>query len=247
MASNFARLVSCVALGFAAAGTAQLAHAGEVRYADGVVGFIEMPSGDGKHPAIVLIHEWWGLNDNIRDEARKYADAGFVALAVDLYGGKVATAPGDARQLAGAVRDNPDAAFANLRSAIEYLRGLDQVDPERLASVGWCFGGGWSYQIARNELGAKASVIYYGRFNPADDLFRMRSRIIGHFGENDRSIKVDDVRKFQATLKTSSGDHEVYIYPNAGHGFANPGNPAYDSAATQQSWQRTLEFLRKHV
>ena len=101
--------------------------------------------------------------------------------------------------------------------AVSWLRERpDTVVPDRIASVGWCFGGGWSYRMAKNDLGTKCSVIYYGRFNPADDLAKMRATILGHFGETDRGIRVDSVREFQARLKTHNGDHEIYIYKGAG-------------------------------
>ena len=140
-----------------------------------------------------------------------------------------------------------DGAFANLNAAVRFLQSRSDVLANRLASVVWCFGGGWSYQMAKNNLGVKSSVIYYGVFNPADDLEQMRTTILGHFGETDRAIKVDNVREFQVKLKTLSGDHEVYIYPNAGHAFANAGGANYDAAAAEEAWQRTLSFLEKHL
>ncbi len=213
----------------------------------GVKGYLAVPEGRGKKPAIILIHEWWGLNDEIRDKARKYAKDGYIALAVDLYNGESTTKPEDARRLAGSVGKNQEDAFANLRAALAYLKKHKNVDKNRLASVGWCFGGGWSYQVAKNDLGTRASVIYYGRFNPADDLSQMRAKILGHFAEKDRGIKVDDVRQFQASLKTQSGDHEIFIYPNTGHGFTNSNSAVYDAAATSQAYDRTLEFLKKHL
>jgi len=119
------------------------------------------------------------------------------------------------------------------------------VIPDRLASVGWCFGGGWPYQTAKNNLGVKASVIYYGRFNPEDDLSRMRAVILGHLGEDDRGIRIDTVGEFQARLKTLNEDHEIYIYPNAGHAFANPGGSNYNKEAAQLAWSRTVSFLKR--
>ena len=113
--------------------------------------------------------------------------------------------------------------------------------------MGWCFGGGWSYQIAKNNLGAKASVIYYGRFNPDDDLAQMRATILGHFGKKDRSIKVDDVEVFQARLDTLSGAHQIFIYPNAGHGFANPDSSAYHRRSADAAYRRTLDFFEKNL
>ncbi|REJ65496.1 MAG: hypothetical protein DWQ31_17845 [Planctomycetota bacterium] len=212
-------------------------------------GFLARPSEDGNYPGIVLIHEWWGLNDHIRQEARRFAELGYVALAVDLYAGEATTEPERARELATAVRDDMAKAQQNLRDALDHLKGTGFVDPERLASIGWCFGGGWSYQIARNNLGVKASVIFYGRFNPEDDLAQMRAKIIGHFAEEDRAIKVDNVREFQAKLKTQSGDHEIYIYPNTTHGFASRegDNPGYDKEAAELAWERTLAFLKEHL
>ena len=219
-----------------------------VTYYKDTKGYLAVPDTRGKKPAVILIHEWWGLNDDIRNKAREFAEEGYVALAVDLYNGKSASAPAGARNLAGAVSGDTKGAFANLEAALDYLRGHKDVDANRLASVGWCFGGGWSYQMAKNNLGTSASVIYYGRFNPADDLSQMRARILGHFAEKDRGIKLDDVYQFQATLKGLSGEHELFIYPNAGHGFANPDNKAvYDKSSAETAYKRTLEFLNKHI
>ena len=229
------------------------AHAGIVTeevvyYKDGknVKGYLARPDDGGKHPGLILIHEWWGLNDNIRGTAKKFADLGYVALAVDLYDGKYGGTRDEAKKLATGVRKNVDEAFRNLKSAVSYLKNHSSVDSERLASIGWCFGGGWSYQIAKNNLGTKASIIYYGRFNPKDDLGKMRAVILGHFGENDRGIKVDTVHEFQAKLKTLSGDHEVYIYENAGHAFANETGDRYNKEAAELAWKRTVAFLKRY-
>ncbi len=213
-----------------------------------VKGYLAKPADKKPRPGLILIHEWWGLNDNIRENARAFAKLGYAALAVDLYDGRVAADRAGARKLAGGVRKDPDAAFANLQQAVNYLTGLKgEVDPARIASVGWCFGGGWSYQMARNDLGVKASVIYYGRFNPKDDLSRMRASILGHFGEADRGIQVDSVREFRARLKTLKGDHMIFIYPNAGHAFANADSDNYDEAAAATAWKRTVDFFEKHL
>lgn len=212
-----------------------------------VKGYLAMPKDAKNLPAVILIHEWWGLNDNMKDMANKFAEQGYVALAVDLYDGQVATVAEDAQKLAGSVRENMDPAFKNLGAAVEYLKGLPEVDKDRIASVGWCFGGGWAYQMAKNDMGVKATVMYYGQFSEEDDLSHMKSTIIGHFGEEDTGIKVDTVKEFQATLKTLSGNHEVYIYPNAGHGFANPDNPNYNQEAADTAWERTMAFLGKYL
>jgi carboxymethylenebutenolidase len=213
------------------------------------IAYFARPDREGQLPGIVLIHEWWGLNDDIKAKAREFAKLGYVAIAVDMYDGKSTTDPNQARELAGSVRGNMEGAMQNLRDALDVLKKSPHVDPERLAAIGWCFGGGWSYQIAKNNLGVKASVIYYGFFNPDDDLQKMRAEIIGHFAENDRAIRVDNVKEFQAKLKTLNGDHEIYIYPNTTHGFASRkgSNPQYDAEAAELAWTRTQEFLRKRL
>ena len=225
----------------------------DVTYSDAggnkAVGYFARPDKEGRCPAIVLIHEWWGLNDDIRSKTREFAELGYVALAVDLYNGDSTTDASQARKLAGQVRGEMELAQENLRDAIVWLKKSKHVDEDRLASIGWCFGGGWSYQIAKNDLGVKASVIYYGFFNPEDDLKKMKAELIGHFAEQDRAIRVDSVREFQAKLRTQGGDHEVYIYPNTSHGFASRkgNNPQYNDQAAQLARQRTLAFLKKHL
>jgi len=219
-----------------------------VQYADAAAGYLARPAGEGPFPALVLIHEWWGLNENIEELAVEFAEQGYVALAVDLYEGDVATTPEEAGALAGSVRENTDAAFANLEAAVVYLRAHPDVIEDQLASVGWCFGGQWAYNMAVNGLDIDASVMYYGRFAMDDDLSMMRADILGHFGEEDRSIAIDDVEQFRAKLNTLEGDHAVYIYPNAGHAFANDDREdAYNSEAAALAWQRTLEFLAEEV
>jgi len=212
----------------------------------GHTGFLAIPDGEGPYPAVLLIHEWWGLNDNIKDLAIDYSLQGYVALAVDLYGGEVATESSQARVLATAVRSDMDGAFDNLQQGVAYLKGRSDVN-DQLASIGWCFGGGWSYEMAKNDLGVDASVIYYGQFNPEDDLSKMRATILGHFGEEDTSILVDDVNALEVKLNTLSGDHQVFIYPNAGHAFANEGGSRFHEASAQAAWERTLEFLSKEL
>jgi len=213
-------------------------------------GYLALPKDkDQNIPGIILIHEWWGLNDDLREKADYFASQGYAALAVDLYNGESTIKASKARQLAGNVRDNMDKAFTNLKAALEFIKKQPGVDSQKLASIGWCFGGGWSYQLAKNNLSVKASVIYYGRFNPKDDLKKMRANIIGHFAKEDRGISVDSVKEFEAVLKTHNGNHNIYIYPNTTHGFASrPGdNPNFNKTASDLALKRTLTFLKKSL
>lgn len=228
-------------VGDSEAPSAAIVRAEQVNYGP-ATGYLALPDGEGPHPALILIHEWWGLNGNIRWYAEEFARQGYVALAVDLYGESTEDT-GRARELATGVRSNLEPAFANLRAAVDYLRSRPEVDAKRLASVGWCFGGGWSYQMARNNLGVKASVMYYGMFAPDDDLAQMKAHIIGHFGEDDRGIPVDDVRAFRARLATLSGEHQIFIYPNEGHGFARE----LETESARTAWERTMAFLREQL
>jgi len=217
-------------------------------YHNETAGYLAQPVGEGPFPGVILIHEWWGLNQNIKDLADDFAEQGYVALAVDLYNGELAETSDQAGTLAGSVREDTDAAFANLASARQYLGQLAQVNEDSLASVGWCFGGQWAYNMAANNMGVDASVMYYGRFSMEDDLSMMRADIMGHFGEEDMSIAVDDVRQFEAKLNTLDGDHAVFIYPNAGHAFANEDREdAYNEEAAELAWQRTIDFLSREL
>ncbi len=212
-------------------------------------GFMASPKEKGSYPALILIHEWWGLNDDIKAKAKKFAKLGYVTLAIDLYGGKSSTNRADAKVYASTVRQNQSKAFENIKKALKFIKNKNNVIKERVGSIGWCFGGGWSYQIAKNNLGVKSSVIYYGRFNPKDDLQKMRADIIGHFAQTDRSISIDNVKEFQVKLKTLKGNHEVYIYPNTSHGFASRegSNKKYMKDAADLAWDRTISFLKSNL
>ena len=199
-------------------------------------------------PAIVLIHEWWGLNDDIKLYADRFAQKGYAALAIDLYEGKNTTDPKQAGEFAGKVRENNDPAFANINAALDFLRGKTYVDNDRMAAVGWCFGGTWSYRMALNDMGVRASVIYYGAFQPEDDLSKMRATILGHFAEKDTFIKIDDVKVFSVKLANQNRDHDIFIYPNTTHGVARQGEHANrDDKAAKKAWKRTLRFLKKNL
>ncbi|MGH8399182.1 MAG: dienelactone hydrolase family protein, partial [Gammaproteobacteria bacterium] len=201
----------------------------------------------GNLPGIIVIHEWWGLNDNIRSMANQLAGEGYAALAVDLYGGRSATTPAEAEKLMGGVLSHTNEAASNLRQAYDYLH--DTVQASRIGVIGWCFGGGWSLQTAL-MLPDKidATVMYYGR--PVDnvaELSKLRMPLIGFFGEQDKGITVQDVRAFQKALKAANVAAEIHEYPNAGHAFANPSGKNYRPAAAQDAWQRTLKFFARYL
>ncbi|MDH3351234.1 MAG: dienelactone hydrolase family protein [Gammaproteobacteria bacterium] len=198
-------------------------------------------------PAIVVIHEWWGLNDNIRAMADRLAGEGFIVLAVDLFGGKTATSAGVARQYMSNVVENPDSAVANIRQAIDFLNRT--AGAPRVGSLGWCFGGGWSLNVTMLfPDDVHAGVIYYGQVTDDEDrLHAINAPILGIFGAEDKGISVASVRRFEAALERLRKSYEIHIYPGADHAFANPSGKAYNAEAAADAWQRTLEFLNHHL
>lgn len=197
-------------------------------------------------PAIIVIHEWWGLNDNVRAMADRLAAEGYMVLAIDLYGGKTADSPADARALMLEVVEDPELANENIRAAYEFLT---IAGAPRIGSLGWCFGGGWSLNTAQlfpDEL--DASVIYYGRvFADEDRLRPIGAPILGLFGAEDTGIPLDSVEAFRGSLERLRKNHEIHIYPGVGHAFANPTGTNYNAEAATDAWDKTLEFLGRHL
>ena len=211
---------------------------------ESVTGYLARPdTADGTRPGLIVIHEWWGLNDNIRTMADRLAAEGYVALAVDLYRGDVAEAPDQARTLMSSAMDRQDALTANLTQAYEYLQLQQNVD--EVGSIGWCFGGGWSLRAALalpDQL--DAAVIYYGQLvTDPDRLAALDMPVLGIFGAEDESIPLDQVREFGDTLDSLGTDVTIEIYEGAGHAFANPSGERYVPDAAEDAWQTTLSFL----
>jgi carboxymethylenebutenolidase len=225
-----------------------------VNYYDSASGYLVYPvlnpnNNTQKLPAVVMIHEWWGLNDNIKDMANMLAKEGYVVLAVDLYG-EVATDPGRAMELSSSVRNNPEEAVANMQGAVNYLGSLENVNSSRIASLGWCFGGGQSLQLALNseEHPLAATVIYYGNLvNDTESLSKIKWPVLGVFGDQDQSIPVDSVMQFEQALNEIGITNEIYIYPGVGHAFANPSGDNYAPKETADAWKKTLVFLEKYT
>src|SRR5579859_402071 len=211
-------------------------------------GYLSRPAF-AKRPlaAIIVIHEWWGLNDNIRRTAERLAGEGYETLAVDLYGGQSGTDSDTAKKLAMAVVADPASAKDNLRQAYAYLH--DHEHATKMGVIGWCFGGGWALQTALllpDRL--DGVVMYYG--NPVTDvaqLATLRMPLIGFFGEQDQGIPPAIVDGFEKSLKDAKVDAEIHEYPGAGHAFANSSGEHYQADAAKDSWERTVKFLKVHL
>jgi len=201
------------------------------------------PAGKGPFPGIVVIHEWWGLNDWVKEQASKLADQGYAALAIDLYRGKVATTPDLAHELMRGVAE--DRAARDLHAAVEFLKSQKNVNRGRIGSIGWCMGGGYSFNLALQEPTLTADVINYGHLAAdPEQLKKINASILGIFGGQDRGIPVDDVKKFEQTMKQLGKKVEIVIYPDAGHAFENPNNKqGYRTNDAANAWKLTVDFL----
>lgn len=218
-----------------------------ITYGDNFKGYLVKPMTEGKFPGIVMIHEWWGLNQNIKNMAHDLAEEGFVVIAVDLFDGKVADNPDDARTYSSEVRDDMDKAITHLKSAVAYLNSNENVLEDSIASLGWCFGGGMSMQLSLQEELA-ATVIYYGALETdKEKLASINWPILGIFGEEDRSITVQSVNEFGAALDDIGIENEIYIYDGVGHAFANPSNAGHDPQKTEDAWMKTIAFLNRNL
>jgi carboxymethylenebutenolidase len=233
--------------GFALA--ASLSAAGTmVSYPSGaetVSGYLAVPQGAGKHPAMVVIHEWWGLNDFVKGKADGFAKQGYVALAVDLYRGKVADNPDTAHQLMRGLPD--DRALRDMKAAIAYLRSRPDVEGAKIASIGWCMGGGLALDLAIAEPTLSGAVIYYGHLmtDPAT-IAALKVPLLGNFGGQDQGIPPESVREFEAEAKKDGKNVDFKIYPDAGHQFASSTDPKiFKPADAKDANARTDAFLAK--
>ncbi len=218
----------------------------EVSYKSGdetVKGILYTPDGKGPFPGIVVIHEFWGLNDWVKEQAAKLAGEGYAALAIDLYRGKVATTPDEAHEIMRGVPE--DRAKRDLEAAFQFLASQPNVKKDRIGAIGWCMGGGYALDLALEEPKLAADVINYGHLatDPAA-ISKINAPILGLFGALDRGITPDDVKAFGAALDKASKKIEVTIYPDAGHAFENPNNKdGYRAADAADAWNKTVNFL----
>ncbi|MDQ3034230.1 MAG: dienelactone hydrolase family protein [Myxococcota bacterium] len=206
--------------------------------------YLALPEGSPR-AALLVIHEWWGLNDHIRHWADRLAADGYAALAIDLYGGRTAATSEEAMELMRAVDDTQ--ADATIRDAITFLESDPRVaSAQRHGVIGWCFGGGWALEAALRHPGASdAVVMYYGR--PVTDVERLRaldSPLLGIFGDLDESIPPERVDEFEAALEAAEVPHELLRF-DAPHAFANPSGPRYDHDAAAAAWEATRAFLAR--
>ena len=210
-------------------------------------GFLAEPEGAGPFPALVVIQEWWGVNDQIKDVTRQIAGQGYVALAVDLYRGKVTQDPGEASNLSRTLPQ--DRALRDMQGAISFLKSRPNVRGDRVCSIGWCMGGSYSLLLALNSPELAACVVYYGTVvTESEQLKRISCPVLGIFGEEDSVVPVANVKAFEKAMKELNKDIAVHIYPGAAHAFANPTRTdVYLREAAEDAWAKTLAFWQRYL
>jgi len=212
-----------------------------------VSAFLALPEGAGQHPAIIVIHEWWGLNDWVKEQAQKYATQGYVALAVDLYRGKVANDPDDAHILMRGLPD--DRGMRDLEAAFAYLSSRKDVNAAKIGSVGWCMGGSWSIKLGVDQPKLAACAVNYGWLPSEPALIaKIKAPVLGNFGADDQGIPPKDVKAFESAMKADGKITDIKIYDGAGHAFENPNNKqGYRAEAAADAGKRMSAFFQKYL
>ncbi len=216
----------------------------DLEYVPGAKGYFARPAAEGVYPGVVMIHENRGLRPEIKQMAEELAKEGYMVLAVDLFSGATAEDQTGARALTSAF--DQQKGTANMRAAASYLRS--QGAP-KIASLGWCFGGRQSVELAISGEPLAATVVYYGggMATTTERLAPIAWPVLGIFGDQDQSIPVETVRAFERSLEALGIESEIYIYPGVGHAFANPSGMNYAPNETRDAWAKTLAFLEKHL
>ena len=207
--------------------------------------YLARPDDEQNHPAVIVIQEWWGLVPHIKEMAERFAAAGYIALAPDLYHGRAADEPDEARKLAMAL--DRDKAVAEITAAARYLAALPQTASKKVGVVGWCMGGGLSLSTAAESDDIGAAVCFYGRPLDESDTARLQAPVLGHFASEDQGIPVADVRAFEQELERHDVPHEIHIYKGAHHAFFNNTRPVYDLQAAAVAWKRTLNWFGRYL
>lgn len=231
---------------------APAAASNEVSYRSGaedVRGYLALPpaSKAARRPAVILVHEWWGQNDWVKEQARRFAQQGYVALSVDLYRGSVAADADTAHQLMRGLPE--DRALRDLAAAFTYLAGRKDVDAARIGAVGWCMGGGYALAEALQEPKLAAAVIYYGRLaTDRDKIGKIKAALLGNFGAEDKGIPAASVTAFAEGARAAGVRADFKIFPAVGHAFASSKDPkVYNPAAAKEADARTDAFFAQHL
>ncbi len=215
---------------------------------NGAYAYVAQPDDDQKHPGVVLVQEWWGIEPHIIDLAQKLAADGFVVAVPDLYNGKVATEPNDAMRIMMLVRNNVDLAVNKVIGALETVRNSPTVEPKKVGLIGFCMGGMLTYLAASryDHLGA-AIPFYGGGYDPTPaEVAKVQAPVLAFYGTQDDSIPAEQRQKIAKLYKDAGKDFTLKEY-NAGHAFINPEHGMGNAEAAADAWPRVISFLRDHL
>ncbi len=222
---------------------------GMIEYPDSdgeaLMGYLARPEGDAPAPAVIVLQEWWGLNDHILDLANRFAQEGFVALAPDLYKGVVASEPDEARKLVMEL-DMPE-AVKEISQGITHLLEQPFVAGEKVAVTGFCMGGGLTLQTALVDDRLAVAIPWYGRPISPEDAANVKAPVLGLYGAEDGGIPVDAVQAMGEGLTAAGIENEIMIYEGAPHAFFNDTRESFNEAAAADAWPRALEWMRANL
>jgi carboxymethylenebutenolidase len=211
-------------------------------------GYLSVPAS-GAGPGVVVIQEWWGINDQIKEVCDRWAREGFVALAPDLYRGKVTTEPDEAQKLMMSM--NLDQAAKDMVGAVDFLTEHEAVTSDGVGVVGYCMGGALALKLGTLRTTVRAVAPYYGVIGwpaPTPDWSKLEAPVQGHYAENDDFASPEAVAKLSEELRGLGKTVEVFTYADTEHAFTNHHRPeVHHGEATELAWQRTIEFFREHV
>ena len=208
-------------------------------------GYLALPDGSGPHPGVVVIHEIFGINDNIKDITHRFAGAGYAALAADLFTDRN-RALCMARYMTGMLIGSVNRpGIGDLKAALTHLAATPEVDPQRIGAIGFCMGGGFAVAWACTDDRLKAIAPFYAANPRPIDVVERACPVVGSYPEKDFTASAG--RALDEALDRSKIDHDIKIYPGARHSFFNDRGRAYDKAAAQDSWSRVMSFFGKHL
>lgn len=215
---------------------------------DGAYAFVAQPDDDAQHPGIVLIQEWWGIEPHVRQLAQRLAAENFVVAVPDLYHGKIATEPDDARKMVMMIRSNLDKAAQEIIGALETVKAMPNVEPKKLGLMGFCVGGFMTYFVASRYPDLGAVVPFYGAgYEPIpEEVARVNAPVLAFYGKRDHSISMEQIEKIERIYKEAGKEITVKVY-DADHAFINPDHGSGNEDAAREAWSVAVDFLKRQL
>ncbi len=215
---------------------------------DNAYAFVAEPDDNARHPGVVMIQEWWGIEPHIRQLAQRLAAEGFVVAVPDLYHGKVATEPDEAQKMVMMIRGNVEKAAREIIGALDTLKAMPNVEPKKLGLMGFCVGGFLAYYVASRYPDLGAVVPFYGAgYDPTpEEVAKVNAPVLAFYGSRDQSSPMEQVRKIERMYKGAGKDITVKVY-DAGHAFLNPDHGMGNEKAAAEAWPLAVNFLKQHL